>query len=144
LGGKCANTEEGPAAELMRVLLDTHTLLWALVTPARLSPKARAIIENPENDRIVSSASAWEIATKFRIGKLPQAESVVRDYAAHLATLRARELPMTSQHALAAGLWQTAHRDPFDRVLAAQSLIEGLALITNDAAMGQFGIKTLW
>jgi PIN domain nuclease of toxin-antitoxin system len=128
----------------MRVLLDTHTLLWALVTPARLSSKVRTIIQNPDNDRIVSAASAWEIATKFRIGKLPQAEDVVRDYAAHLSTLRAQELAMTSQHALAAGLWQTTHRDPFDRVLAAQSLVEGLALLTNDEAMSQFGIKTIW
>jgi PIN domain nuclease of toxin-antitoxin system len=128
----------------MRVLLDTHALLWALISPSKLSSKARSIIENPNNDRIVSAASAWEIATKFRIGKLPQAEDVVRDYASHLATLRTKELPITSQHSLAAGLWQTPHRDPFDRLLAAQCMVEGIALITNDRAMVKFAIKTVW
>ena len=128
----------------MRVLLDTHALLWALVSPAKLGKKARAVIEDPKNVRVVSAASAWEIATKYRLGKLREAEDVVRDYARHLTTLMAEELPLTSQHALTAGLWETAHRDPFDRMLAAQSVVEGIALVTNDIAMREFAIRTLW
>jgi PIN domain nuclease of toxin-antitoxin system len=128
----------------MRVLLDTHALLWALVSPEKLSRKARAVIENAENVRVVSAASAWEIATKFRIGKLSAAEDVVRDYSRHLTTLMAEELPVTSRHALAAGLWDTAHRDPFDRLLAAQSVAEGIALVTNDSEMRHFPVMTIW
>jgi PIN domain nuclease of toxin-antitoxin system len=128
----------------MRCLLDTHTFLWALVSPKKLSPKVRATLEDPKNTRIVSTVSAWEISTKFRLGKLPEAEEVVRDYSAHLRTFVAHELPLASQHAIAAGLWEVPHRDPFDRMLAAQSLIEGIVLVSNDVAMSQFGIKLLW
>ena len=128
----------------MRVLLDTHALLWALVSPAKLGKKARVVIEDPDNIRVVSAVSAWEIATKFRLGKLDEAEDVVRDYTRHLTTLMAEELPITSRHALAAGLWEAQHRDPFDRMLAAQSVVEGLALVTNDVAMREFAILTLW
>jgi PIN domain nuclease of toxin-antitoxin system len=128
----------------MRVLLDTHTLLWALVSPSKLGKRAREIIEDPDNVRVVSAASAWEIATKHRLGKLDEAEDVVRGYSDHLATLMAAELPVSARHALAAGSWETPHRDPFDRMLAAQSVIEGLAILTNDRAMRQFGVKTIW
>jgi PIN domain nuclease of toxin-antitoxin system len=128
----------------MRVLLDTHALLWSLVSPEKLSRKARSIIERADNTRVVSAASAWEIATKFRIGKLPEAEDVVRDYARHLVMLVAQELPVSSAHALAAGLWEDEHRDPFDRILAAQSVAEGLALVTNDPAFRRFSIATIW
>jgi len=128
----------------VRALLDTHALLWALTEPRRLGRRARTFIENPDNIRVVSAASAWEIATKFRLGKLPQAQNVVREYSRHLITFMAEELPVTSQHALAAGLWETAHRDPFDRMLAAQCVVEGLALVTNDSAMREFAITTIW
>lgn len=128
----------------MRFLLDTHTVLWALLSPQKLGSRARALVENPRNTRIVSSATAWEIATKYQLGKLAQAEDVVRDYSRHLVTMMAEELAVTSQHALAAGLWETIHRDPFDRMLAAQCFIEGIALVTNDASMSHFSIKTIW
>lgn len=129
----------------MSILLDTHVVIWAFASPARLSLVARSLLEDPETDVLVSAASAWEIATKYRLGKLPGAERIVTGYLAHLTTLRARELPMTAAHALAAGLFDVAHRDPFDRMLAAQARAEGLSLVTADPAMALFpGIATCW
>lgn len=93
----------------------------------------------------VSAASAWEIATKHRLGKLPGAEPIVTGYAAHLTTLRAHELPVTSRHALAAGLFAVAHRDPFDRMLAAQAIAESVPLLTADPALALFpGLVIRW
>lgn len=129
----------------MRLLLDTHAFLWALASPGQLSPRAADLIRTPANDVLVSAASAWELATKQRLGKLPHAGPIIAAYAAHLATLRARELPIFSTHAVVAGGLAVAHRDPFDRMLAAQSLVEGLSLLTNDSAFASFpDLETIW
>jgi len=129
----------------LSVLLDTHVLLWAFASPDRLSLPARALLEDPRTDVLVSAASAWEIATKYRLGKLPGAERIVTGYAAHLITLRARELPVVSAHALTAGLFAVEHRDPFDRILAAQAIVEGVSLVTADPLMAVFpGLVTQW
>ena len=84
----------------MRVLLDTHALLWALAEPLRLSPRISGLIREASTEVIVSSASAWEIATKQRLGRLPEAGPIVVGYASHLEMLRAEELPIRSAHAL--------------------------------------------
>jgi PIN domain nuclease of toxin-antitoxin system len=129
----------------MRVLLDTHALLWALAEPWRLSARAVAVIRDPANTVLASAASAWEIATKLRLGRLPGAGPIVAGYAAHLAILRAEELPISSVHALRAGGFLVEHRDPFDRMLAAQALVEGVLLLTDDAAFGMFpDLETIW
>lgn len=129
----------------MRVLLDTHTLLWALREPGRLSTRAADLIRAPENVVLVSAASAWEIATKHRLGRLPSTGPIIAGYASHLSTLRAEDLPVRSEHALKAASLSAEHRDPFDRMLAAQAILEGVPLLTDDAAFSKFqDLVTLW
>ncbi len=128
----------------VRVLLDTHALLWALMDPGHLSRRARRIIEDADNTILVSSVCAWEIATKHRLGRLPGADSVVQGYKKHLGTLRATELPITSDHALLAGVLPERHRDPFDRMLAAQAIVEGIPLITRDPVFKPFQVQLVW
>ncbi len=129
----------------MRLLLDTHTLLWALAAPERLSGSASGLIRDATNVVLVSAASAWEISTKQRLGKLPSATPIVAAYAAHLTRLRAEELQIRSAHALLAGGFMIDHRDPFDRMLAAQAILEGLLLLTDDPAFSAFAdLETIW
>lgn len=125
-------------------LLDTHTLLWALITPANLSLQVLEIMENPSHTLFVSSASIWELATKFRIGKLPEAQALLTNMPYYLQRLTANELPISHKHALLAGQFQVAHRDPFDRMLAAQASLENLPLISKDPVFGQFDIQVIW
>lgn len=128
----------------MKLLLDTHAFLWASAEPGKLSTKARRAITSSENELFVSAASAWEIATKFRLGKLPDVEIVVQNFPAIVLTLRASDLAITPAHALRAGGYAQAHADPFDRILVAQAEIEGLPLVSKDPALRQFGIELLW
>ncbi len=129
----------------MRLLLDTHVLLWAWRDPARLSTTARELIEDASVELLVSAASAWEISTKSRLGKLPGAETIVLSYEQNLDLLGAHEVPISSRHALAAGGLTWDHRDPFDRILAAQSILDGLPLVTGDAAFSTLpGLHCVW
>lgn len=128
----------------MNLLLDTHVFLWAVMQPGELSPKVRTLLENPANALLVSAASAWEIATKFRLGKLPSAKAVVGDFDDVIRRLGAQVLPITHVHALRAGGYRQGHPDPFDRILAAQAEIEGLSLVSKDRALRRFGVELLW
>ncbi len=126
-------------------LLDTHALIWALAEPELLGEAARATIESDEKPLVVSAASAWEIATKVRLGRLPWGESLVTGFARNVRRLRAQEVQITAEHALLAGGLDWDHRDPFDRLLAAQAMLEGWTLVTRDRAFsGLTGITTLW
>jgi PIN domain nuclease of toxin-antitoxin system len=111
-------------------LLDTHVLLWWLFNDKKLCSVSRDIIKNPDTQIIVSSASAWEIATKYRIGKMPEAALLLNDYDGVLAKMGFTQLPMATAHALKAGRLAIEHRDPFDRMLMAQAELENLPIIT--------------
>jgi len=131
--------------DFVNVLLDTHALLWALTSPDRLSDTARAAVEDPRNDLRVSAASAWEVSTKHRLGKLPSAGVLVQAYDEHLRRLGVVDLPVTSRHALAAGSLELSHRDPFDRMIAAQCVLESLPLVTADDIFSTVpGVRVLW
>lgn len=131
-----------------KYLLDTHALLFALYEPERLSQKARRAIEDPLSHLFVSSASAWEIATKHRLGKLTEydlnIQVLLTDYRGQLRRLGASDLPIESPHALLAESFEAPHKDPFDRILAAQAKLENLVVISKDPALDAFGILRLW
>jgi PIN domain nuclease of toxin-antitoxin system len=118
----------------VRLLLDTHALLWSLIGSRRLGSVARDAIEDPDNDVYVSPVSAWEIAVKRASGKLPVPPNVASWLPAELAASGFMDLPMTIPHALAVEALPPHHRDPFDRLLVAQARSEGLTLVTSDAS----------
>ena len=120
-------------------LIDTHILLWWLFDDPKLNGNCREIIRNPKHDIFVSSASAWEIATKYRLGKLPEAKPLVSNYLDILAKARLINLPITANHAMRAGSLPIQHRDPFDRMLMAQAELEHLPIVTYDRAF-QIGL----
>ena len=129
----------------MTYLLDTHVMLWALTDPKRLGGTAREVVENRSSRLIISAVSAWEIATKHRLGKLPQADVLLAGYSKHLDRLGVIRLPVAEDHALLAGRLEWYHRDPFDRMLAAQAMIESLVFITGDPVFAYCpGVSTLW
>lgn len=128
----------------VKVLLDTHALLWWLFDDPKLSRRARQTIADPDTEALVSSASAWEIATKHRIGKLPEAGDVAVKLPTYLRTARFAELPISVEHALRAGQLPGPHRDPFDRMLIAQATIENLRIVTDDPVFRDYGVQVLW
>jgi PIN domain nuclease of toxin-antitoxin system len=129
---------------LTKFLLDTHVLLWAVSAPARLSRRAARTMRDEANELLVSAASAWEIATKHRLGKLPEASLLLDAWDDALRTLRATSLAIDHADARRAGLYVSAHRDPFDRLLAAQAELADIGLITTDAAFADFPVRTIW
>ena len=127
-----------------RLLLDTHALLWWLADPAQLSAKAHAAIADPEHQVLVSAASAWELATKVRLGKLEIAQKLLSELPDVLASQGFELLPIQFSHGLRAGGYPQAHRDPFDRLLAAQAELEGLTLVSLDPTLQAFPCHLLW
>ena len=123
----------------MRLLLDTHALLWLMNDDPRLNSRARGLIDSA-SEVYVSSASVWEIAIKARIGKIEEdPEEVVE----RIEQAGLRELPVSARHAVAAGKLPLLHRDPFDRLLVAQAMIEGLILVTGDRLLLKYGVPVL-
>lgn len=119
-------------------LLDTHVLLWLLGTPERVRADVRDRLADPAATLVVSAASALEIATKQRLGKL-DAGDLVDGWERRLGEIGVVQLPVTAEHALVAGRLDWAHRDPFDRLLVAQAVVENATLVTQDAAIVAFG-----
>lgn len=128
----------------MRLLLDTHTFLWWLAGDNALSAAARKAIAEEKNTIFVSAASAWEIATKYRIGKLPSVASIVGNLGEVIAAQGFTALPISLQHGQAAGTLAGPHRDPFDPILVAQALLEKLILVSNEQPFDAFGVRRLW
>jgi PIN domain nuclease of toxin-antitoxin system len=128
----------------VRLLLDTHTLLWWLNESASLPASARKLISNKANDVLVSAVSAWEIATKVRLGRLPGALELAQDFVGHLQREGFQELPITVDHAIRAGLLPGSHQDPFDRMLVAQSLAENVSIVSNDEKFDAYHVQRLW
>ena len=126
------------------IILDTHTLLWWLFNDDHLSAGARKMIADPERSVWVSAASPWGIATKFRLGKLPEAGDLVQKLPGYMRQARFLELPISIEHSLRAGGLAGPHRDPFDRMLIAQSLITGNPVVTIDPVFREYGVKTIW
>ncbi|MGL4488736.1 MAG: type II toxin-antitoxin system VapC family toxin, partial [Rhizobiaceae bacterium] len=126
----------------LSALLDSHALVWWMSGNARLSVTARSMIET--DDIFVSAATAYELAAKVRRGKLPEADALIADFDKLCAEQRFALLPITVRHALQAASFEQDHRDPFDRLIAAQSLAEGLPVISLDPALSSFGCQIIW
>ena len=130
---------------MTQLLLDTHVFLWSISEPKRLSGKARSAITKLENQVYVSPVTAYELSYKHRQGKLPSGTAIVTSFARQVAHLYASELPLSAPHTLAAGQLDWEHKDPFDRILAAQAMVEGLTLVTADENLQAFEpVTTLW
>jgi PIN domain nuclease of toxin-antitoxin system len=128
----------------LRVLLDTHALIWFLAGDQRLPPRARTEIEAAGEGALVSAVSAIEVVTKHRLGKLAEADSLAMRFEAVVAEQGFGALPITLGHAALAGRLALAHRDPFDRLLIAQSLIEGVPLLSNERLFDEAGVERIW
>lgn len=128
----------------MRYILDTHTLIWWWSGGARLTSQSHGIMVDSANTIYISAASGWEMATKVRSGKLPEMASAVANFDAGVRADSFHHLDIRQDHAVRAGLLVGDHRDPFDRMIAAQALIEGLTVITRDPALAAFGCDVIW
>jgi PIN domain nuclease of toxin-antitoxin system len=125
---------------LTSLLLDTHALLWALGDPDRLSSAARSVLESRATPAYASAASVWEISIKRRSGKLTAPDDLI----AQAEEAGFDSLPIAASHAWRAGELPLHHRDPFDRMLIAQALADGLTVVTKDPVFASYGVPTLW
>jgi PIN domain nuclease of toxin-antitoxin system len=128
----------------MNLLVDTHTLIWAALDPLRLSSRAASATLREQNALLISAASAWEIATKVRLGKLPGAEELEKDLIGVTVRAGYSWLAITPEVALRAGRLTGKHCDPFDRMIAAQALALDIPVISNDAKLDEFGVRRIW
>lgn len=128
----------------MKVLLDTHTLLWWLTARPQLSERARDVIGNGENQVFVSAASGWEIAIKVRLGRLTLPDTPERFIPEQLRLNAMQSLPISLSHALRVHSLPDHHRDPFDRILVAQSQLENLPIVSADPLIAQYAVQVIW
>jgi PIN domain nuclease of toxin-antitoxin system len=127
-----------------RLLLDTRAFLWWLAGDERLSVGAREAIGEELDPIFVSAASIWEITTKHRLGKLPGVSAIVGGLAGAIEGQGFVGLPITTRHGQAAGALPGPHRDPFDRMLIAQAMLDDLVLVSNERAFSAYGVRRLW
>ena len=126
------------------LLLDTHALIWAAKAPDRLGSEARRAIEDGDNAIYVSAVSAMEIATKFRLGKLPEGKELATDFVGQIEGHGFVELSLLAVHGQRGGSLAIPHGDPFDRMLIAQAQIEQMTLVSNEEQFDTFGVLRLW
>jgi PIN domain nuclease of toxin-antitoxin system len=128
----------------VKILLDTCALIWATMSPSSLSRQAGEMISDEGNAILVSAASAWEIATKVRAGRLPGAEKLEREYLQVMEDAGYEQLSIDTASALRAGRLIADHRDPFDRMIAAQALALDIPVLSPDPLLDQFGVRRVW
>jgi PIN domain nuclease of toxin-antitoxin system len=128
----------------VRLLLDTHAFLWWLAGDEALPATIREVITDESNEVFVSAASAWEITTKHRLGKLPGVGSIVDNLDSVIASQSFTALPISVRHGQVGGALPGPHRDPFDRMLIAQAMVENLILVSNERAFDIYGVGRLW
>jgi PIN domain nuclease of toxin-antitoxin system len=128
----------------MKILVDTHALVWWIIDNPSLSARTRALFADESNEILVSAVVAWELATKARSGKWPEALAIATSIASVIADNRFTPLSITVEHARAAGLFIWQHRDPFDRMLTAQAQVEGIPLVSADPVFRSFGTPVIW
>jgi PIN domain nuclease of toxin-antitoxin system len=128
----------------LRALLDTHTLLWAVLEPRSLSPRVRALVEDRANEFVLSAVTVWEVAVKASMGKLAVPGPVPEFFAEARRELGLLPLTVTDVHCLRVGELPWHHRDPFDRLLIAQSLVEGVPILTHDRRIRTYDLEVIW
>jgi PIN domain nuclease of toxin-antitoxin system len=128
----------------MRLLLDTHALLWWWKNAPQLAAGARSAMTDPVNEVFVSAASGWEVATKVRKGQLPAFGGCLPAFTDDVVRDGFRHLDVTARHGVHGGSLPGPHKDPFDRLIAAQALLEDMVVVTCDAEIAAFGCKVLW
>jgi len=128
----------------MRILVDTHVLIWAAISSPRLSGTAKAVIDNEESELLVSAATAWEIGTKVRLGRLPQAKELEADFLEKIEAAGYELLPIGAALALRAARMPGDHGDPFDRIIAAHAIAEDIPVISADRKLDMFGVRRIW
>ena len=128
----------------VKLLLDTHAVVWWWLDDPRLPAAARAAIASAGNTVCVSAASAWELTTKNRLGKWPEVDRIVTEFPTLLRRSRFMPLPISVEHARLAGGLTGSHRDPFDRMLIAQAMAEKAALVSTDAIFRAYDVDLVW
>jgi PIN domain nuclease of toxin-antitoxin system len=128
----------------LQALLDTYALLWWLSDDPALTRAARELIAETKNTLIVSAVSAWEIAIKVRLGKLPTASDLAADFSGAMEREGFQLLAISADHGIRAGLLPGPHKDPFDRMLIAQAQAENIPIISNEICFASYGVRSLW
>ena len=128
----------------MHLLLDTHALIWWMTENPSLPKSIRQLIADESNTVVVSAVSAWETATKVRLGRLPAASDITRNFEEYLKNAGFESLPITMAHAIRAGFLPGPQLDPFDRMLIAQAQAENLTIISNETGFDNYGIRRAW
>jgi PIN domain nuclease of toxin-antitoxin system len=128
----------------VHLLLDTHALIWWMTGSDSLTRTARANILDKRNVVVVSAVSAWEMATKVRLGRLPITSDVMRDFSNYMVQSQFQDLSITAEHGIQAGFLPGPLRDPFDRMLIAQAQAERLSIVSNETIFDHYGVRRIW